>query len=72
MKAAGEGDLAAVILFLDSGGDVDAKSKTGQRCELLLPPLPLIPFAIFFFVVFHVFPCHILFLDDLWVENITG
>lgn len=32
LKAAAEGDEAAVLAFLDSGGDVNAKSKTGARC----------------------------------------
>lgn len=32
LKAAAEGDEAAVLAFLDSGGNVNAKSKTGARC----------------------------------------
>lgn len=29
--AATEGDEAALVAFLDSGGDVDVKSKSGTR-----------------------------------------
>lgn len=32
LKAAAEGDESAVLAFLRSGGDVNAKSKTGARC----------------------------------------
>lgn len=31
LKAAAEGDEAAVVAFLDSGGGVNAKTKTGAR-----------------------------------------
>lgn len=31
LRAAGEGNERAVVHFLDSGGDVNAKTKTGTR-----------------------------------------
>lgn len=32
IKAAGEGDFEAVRVFVESGGDVNVKSRTGARC----------------------------------------